>query len=306
MDTWQKRQLIMKRIFIYSLILLAFASCKKGNLDSLAFYGEPLDEYAFENYDAADQSVPDEYGVPAEHRTLISMQSIDKITGESFTIYGVYIGDTSTISTDTIILYSHGQSLHMDLYWPRATLLASITEKYNYGVFMMDFRGFGMSEGKSTENGLNEDVDASIDWLISKGAQSDRTMYYGFSLGCIPVIDRAAYRTDFKPSKIILESPLASVENLAQQSLLLNVNTKAISTLEFNNAEKIKDVDMPFLWLHGVKDDYVSIQNGELIYENYDGVYKDAERVSEAGHSDIPKTMGFENYIIRLRKFIEL
>jgi fermentation-respiration switch protein FrsA (DUF1100 family) len=63
---------------------------------------------------------------------------------------------------------------------------------------------------------------------------------------------------------------------------------------------------MPLLWLHGIDDDYIAIQNGELIYENYGGVYKTAERVPGAGHGDIPRTMGFENYIIRLRNFIEL
>ena len=60
------------------------------------------------------------------------------------------------------------------------------------------------------------------------------------------------------------------------------------------------------LWLHGIDDDYIAIQNGELIYENYGGVYKDAERVVGGHHGDIPKTMGYENYITRLRDFIEL
>ena len=255
---------------------------------------------------AGDEAVPEEYAVTAANRTLVSMQSIDEKTGESYTIYGVYIGDISTIATDTVILYAHGQAAHLDAYWPRATLLSSITEQYNYGVFMMDYRGFGMSEGASSESGLIEDVNASIDWLIDQGAAGERTMYYGFSLGCIPIIDRAAYRADFKPAKVIIESPLASVANLTERSLLLNVNPKAITNLEFENAEKIKDVYTPLLWLHGIYDYYIAIQNGELIYENYGGVYKDAERVVGGHHGDIPKTMGYENYITRLRDFIEL
>lgn len=296
----------MKKILIYTGLMLLLMGCKKVNLDGLAFPSEKLDSYAFENYDPGEDGIPTEYAITAENRTLVSMNSVDKETGEVYKIYGVYIGDMSQIATDTIIMYCHGQALHMDYYWTRAALLANISEKYNYGVFMMDYRGFGMSEGTSSESGLYEDVDASIDWLKNMGADPTRTFYYGFSLGCIPVIDRAAYRTDFAPAKIILESPLASVANLAQSSLILNVDPSFVSTLEFDNAEKIKDVTAPLLWLHGIEDDYVAIENGELIYANYTGTYKEAVRVVGAGHENIPKTMGYPTYLQRLENYLKL
>ncbi len=296
----------MKKITIlllsFSIFLLA---CKKKNLDSLAFPSKALTAYEFEKYDAGYSSVPDIYSISADKRKLITFESIDKSNGEKHTIYAVYIGDLTTIDTDSIILYCHGQSLHMDAYWPRASLLANIVHKYNYGVLMMDYRGYGMSEGTPTETALYEDVDASIDWLISQGATASKTFYYGYSLGCIPVIDRAAYRKDFIPSKIILESPLATVEHLAQSSTIINVNPNFVSTLEFNNAEKIKDVDVPLLWLHGVEDDYIAIKNGELIFQNYDGIYKEAIRVDGAGHGNVPSTMDYKNYIKRLEVFIK-
>ena len=153
-------------------------------------------------------------------------------------------------------MYCHGQSLHMDAYWARATMLANLQEKYHYGVLMMDYRGYGMSEGSSDEDGLTEDVDACITWLKDQGAEQSKTFYYGFSLGCIPVIDRAAYREDFVPNKIILEAPLASVENLANTSTIINVDPGYMSTLKFENAESIKDVTVPLLWMHGIEDTY--------------------------------------------------
>lgn len=294
----------MKKLTLIIGIIALVASCTKPNLDALAFPSKKLDAYEFENYDAGEAAVPSEYAVTSNNRTLISMTSTDDATGEEYTIYGVYIGNMATINTDTVIMYCHGQSLHMDAYWPRATLLASIVEKHHYGIFMMDYRGYGMSEGTPSEQALYDDVDASIDWLIMQGAEASRTFYYGFSLGCIPVIDRAAYRTDFKPAKIMLEAPLASVDNLAHSSLILNVDPNFVSTLEFNNAEKIKDVDAPFLWIHGVEDDYIAIQNGELIFDNYQGPLKEAERIEGAGHGDIPKIMGYQTYIDRLETFI--
>lgn len=296
----------MKKTVLYIIIGVLVAACTKPNLDALAFPSEKLDSYQFENYDAGSGNVPTVYAVTPDNYTLVSMTSKDAATGDEYTIYGVYIGDMATMASDTVIMYCHGQSKHMDAYWPRATLLASIVEQHHYGVFMMDYRGYGMSEGKPTEQGLYEDVDASIDWLIAMGAKPEQTFYYGFSLGCIPVIDRAAYRTDFKPAKIILESPLASVENLANSSLVLNVDPKFVSTLEFENAEKIKDVSMPLLWIHGIEDDYIEINNGELIYENHAGSYKEAVRVTNAGHGDIPEVYGYENYLIHLENYIKM
>lgn len=293
----------MKKI-LSLLILTSLFSCKKVVLDQLAFPSEKLENYQFENYADADQNILNTYTISQSMRTLITMNSHDKNTGVNYTIYGVYIGDTNKISTDTIILYCHGQSLHMDLYYPRASLLAYIGGKHNYGVLMMDYRGYGMSNGTSDEEGLSEDVDASIEWLRKRGAKAKNTIYYGFSLGCIPVIERAAFKTEFTPSKIIIESPLASVANLTHSSTIINVDPSFISTLKFNNAENVKSVYAPLLWLHGTEDDYIAISNGELIYQNHPGSYKEALRVENAGHSNIPSTYGFDNYIHKVETFI--
>ncbi len=293
----------MKTLTVLTLFLTLIA-CKKQNLDNLAFPSEKLEEYQFEKYNTGAEKIPDIYQIDSKNRTLISMESKNEATGETYTIYGVYIGDLTTIPNDTIIMYCHGQAKHMDAYWDRASLLANIISKHHYGVFMMDYRGYGLSEGQSSESGLNEDVDASINWLKSMGAKSSNTFFYGFSLGCIPVIDRSAYRKDFAPAKIILESLLASVENLAQTSTIINIAPQFVTSLEFKNAEKIKDVEMPLLWIHGIEDDYIAIENGELIYNNYKGTYKEAKRIEDANHDNIPKIMGYSTYIKTLEKFI--
>ena len=71
----------MKKIVLYIAILALAVACKKGRLDGLAFYGEYLEAYEFENYVAGDEAVPEEYAVTAANRTLVSMQSIDEKTG---------------------------------------------------------------------------------------------------------------------------------------------------------------------------------------------------------------------------------
>lgn len=294
----------MRKLLYLVIAGAALVSCKKLKLDGLAFPSEKVDQYLFESYEGSQEfEIPDNLVAKAPNYTLVSMQSYDAVNDQSLTIYGVYIGDVATIASDTVILYLHGQSKHNDAYWNRASLLAHLGGEYNYGVFMVDYRGYGMSEGTSTEQGLYEDADAAIDWLISQGADADKTFGYGFSLGAIPTIDRAANRNDFKCKKIMIEAPLGSVQNLVNSSTP-GMNAGFVTTLEFPNAEKIKDVQAPLLWMHGEEDDYISIDNGELIYANHQGTEKKAIRVSGAGHGNVPITMGISQYMDEVLNFI--
>jgi len=192
----------------------------------------------------------------------------------------------------------------MDAYWPRAKLLANVGGKNRYGVLMMDYRGYGLSSGKSTEASLYQDVRVCLDWLDNKGVASQEVIMYGFSLGTIPAIDLSAFYGTAAPNKLILEAPMASVENLTEESLLIDVSSTFFTSLKFDNVEKIKSVTQPLMWIHGVDDDYLSISNGEAIYERHGGTYKKAHRIAGANHGDVPTVMGFDTYCKKILKFI--
>ncbi|MFN9518978.1 MAG: hypothetical protein ACK574_04520, partial [Bacteroidota bacterium] len=72
-----------------------------------------------------------------------------------------------------------------------------------------------------------------------------------------------------------------------------------------DNAEEIKKVQQPFMWMHGTKDDFLSIDgHGEVVYANYNGPYKEAHRIEGAVHNDLPKIWGYAAYLSALEKFI--
>jgi len=54
-------------------------------------------------------------------------------------------------------------------------------------------------------------------------------------------------------------------------------------------------------------DDYIAIENGEIIYNNYNGPYKEAHRIKGAKHGKegVPETMGYDNYLDVVLKFLE-
>ncbi len=292
----------MKYLF-YIFSLIALSSCFK--MDDLPFLGEKITEYKFENYKGDnDITLPQSYNIADSNIHLMTLQSKLPSETKGETIYAVYIGDINTISTDTVIVYCHGQSKHMDAYWQRAKLLANTGSKNRFGVLMMDYRGYGLSTGKSTEETLYQDVRTCLDWLNSQNITSNQVIMYGFSLGTIPAIDLSAFYSVATPNKLILEAPMASVENLTEEALLLDVSSTFFTSLKFDNVEKIKSVSQPLMWLHGNEDDYLSISNGEAIFKRHTGTYKEAHRIDGGNHGDLPLIMGFQDYNNKVLSFI--
>lgn len=292
-----------KLIFILISFTLLLMGCLK--LDDLPFLGEKIERYSFDNYGKWDGFILDNsYKIADSNIHLFTLNSQLPSENSPTTIYATYIGNMNTITQDTIIVYLHGQSKHMDYYWQRTKLLANVGSKNRFGILTMDYRGYGLSEGKSTEASLYQDVATCLDWLKNKGVSNQKVIIFGYSLGTIPAIDRSVFNTAFLPSKLIIESPLASVQNLTEESFILNVEKDFVSSLEFDNAEKIKSVSQPLMWMHGTDDDYLAISNGELIYDNYQGPYKEAHIARGANHGNVPETFGLTNYSNRVLNFI--
>jgi pimeloyl-ACP methyl ester carboxylesterase len=267
----------------------------------------------FENI-ASNEYLLDDYIGPSE-ATLDSSYAIiqDNIhqlmfESEGEQIYGIYTGDISKISQDTVIVYCHGNKGNIDYYWTRQKLLANLGDKTNFGVLMIDYKGYGMSEGIPTEEGLIKDIDAGLSRLKEEGLTGDRLIIYGFSLGSYPATYLCANKNGaLIPSKLILEAPFASTKVMVNDASKLTMNNNYYTSTDFEVADLIKNVQQPLLWMHGEQDAFLSIKtHGEVVYKNYggDSTNKTAIRVSEANHSDLPYEYGFRKYLESVLKFL--
>lgn len=295
----------MRKIFFTGMLGMLFAGCL--SLDDQLFNNTKITEYRFDRYGGeVDFRLHDSYDIPDSLLHLFTLASQAYNENTSTAIYALYIGDLSRIATDTVILYCHGNRDHMDFYWPRAQLLANVGGKNRYGVMMIDYRGFGMSDGKATEEALYADVDAALQWLKSKGLKKDRLILYGFSLGCAPATRISARQYSLKPAKLLLEAPFASPEVMVQDGSGLSLPGAFFTSFTLNNAEEIKRVDQPFFWIHGEADDFLNIDtHGQLVYNHYLGSYREAHRIHGAGHSSIQTTLGIQQYLDAVGAFLQ-
>ena len=75
--------------------------------------------------------------------------------------------------------------------------------------------------------------------------------------------------------------------------------------VKIDNAEQIKNVSVPLLWIHGEADDFLEIsKHGEVVYNNHSGTSKVAVRVPGGGHESTPFVFGYTNYSDEILDFI--
>jgi fermentation-respiration switch protein FrsA (DUF1100 family) len=187
----------------------------------------------------------------------------------------------------------------MDAYWDRVEFL----RRLGGNIFIFDYRGFGMSEGESSQEGMYADADAALAYVQSRGVQADSLVLYGFSLGNVASIHLAANR--ITPRCLIAESPFASSTSLTQGGIGLDFPARWLTDGTFNNAETIRKVHVPLLLLHGLDDDFVRYRdNGAIVFENANQPKK-LITVKGANHTDVPQTMGVDQYLTELQTWID-
>ena len=294
-------------IFLLTLCLTLLSGCARLDDNLFNPNEHKISEYKLSAYTGeVDFRLDASYAIPSNKVHLFTLDSKAENDAAPTKIYAVYIGDIARIATDTVIMYCHGNKDHMDFYWPRAQLLANAGGKNRYGVLMVDYRGYGLSEGKPTEEGLYTDVDAGLQWLKSKGLSGNRLVMYGFSMGSAPATRLTAQPRSLTPRKLMLEAPFADAEVMVQDASGLALPGAFVTDLSINNAQQIKNVQQPLLWIHGLADDFLNVNtHGRLVYDNYRGTYKESLLVPGAGHSNVPLIMGFQDYLAAVAAFIQ-
>lgn len=243
--------------------------------------------------------VPDSLKLERELNQLFTLRS--GTTDSPETIYALYLGDTADLSEQRIFLYFHGNAANLDYYYSRATLLANIESRGSFGVLMIDYQGYGLSSGQPSIPALMQDAEACVKWLLSKGATQENIIAYGFSLGSIPAIE-VSRRYDV--SHLILEAPIGSIGTMVQDGSGLSLAPSFFTDISVDNRERIRNVDAPLLWIHGIDDTFLALKtHGQPVYDAHKGPKK-FEHIPEAGHGDIPAVWSFESYMYEIDKFV--
>lgn len=293
----------MRIILTTILLLFVLSSCQK--LDSNLFSADSdIEAYLWDDFTGEREfHIGDGFAIDENELYPFTVES--DFEGDKALIHALYMGDRTTISSDSIIVYCHGNTGHMDFYWERAKLLYYSGGKSRYGVLMMDYRGFGLSGGTVNEPALAKDVEACIAWLKEQGAKEENIVMYGFSLGSIPAI-QICMEEQYEPMKLFLEAPIGNIDAMVQGGSSLSMPSSFFTEIEADNIARIEHVDQPLFLLHGRADSFLPyLSHGKPIYDNHRGNGKDLKVVDGGEHGDTPDVMGLEAYMMTVHEFIQ-
>jgi uncharacterized protein len=162
-------------------------------------------------------------------------------------------------------------------------------------VLMLDYRGYGKSGGRPSEQGLYRDSAAGLVYLLGKGYRPEQIILHGESLGTAVAIDLASRRPC---AALILEAPFTSASDVAG-TVAPFVGPLLIRS--FNSLPKIRRIRVPELFMQGDRDQVIPLRLGQELFAAAQGS-KTFWVIPGAGHNDILETAGAE-YRHRLSAF---
>jgi hypothetical protein len=217
-------------------------------------------------------------------------------TGDGVRLHGWWCVPPSTNApTATMaLLWFHGNAGNLS---HRADMLARLLT-LPVRVLIVDYRGYGRSEGRPDEAGLYADAHAAWGELTGPlGVPPDRVVVFGKSLGGAVAVALAA---EVRPAGLIVQSSFTSARDMAARAFPF-VPAALIRT-RLDSAARIGAVTCPKLFVHGTADEVVPYELGRRLFAAA-GEPKRWLDVPGAHHNDV-YLAGGEPYLAALREFV--
>ena len=194
-------------------------------------------------------------------------------------------------------LHGNAGSRHNRLYWAH-----SVRSHLGCGVTLLDYRGYGGSEGEATEAGMIKDDMAGIQWAATRAAESNSKLVLHLeSIGSAAGINAAAALREQAGGSgsagvagVVVEGGLSSCVEIAEKlfsflPLRLLMKDKWESTCA---AAASLDPDLPFLSLHGDHDEIVPLWCGRKLFDAVQGK-KTWKEFRRGGHNNLMEQPGY-------------
>ncbi|MBI5056423.1 MAG: alpha/beta hydrolase [Nitrospirae bacterium] len=174
------------------------------------------------------------------------------------------------------ILFSHGNGGNISHRLEKISMFNYL----NLNVLIFDYRGYGMSKGRPSEEGLYLDEEAMYDYLVNKkGSIPQEIIAYGESLGGAVAIDLAGKH---ELGGLIIEGTFTSIRDMAKK--FFPFVPPSVIKSRYDSLGKIKNISIPKLIFHSVDDDIVPFEQGKKLFDEASGPKEFVQL--QGGHND--------------------
>jgi hypothetical protein len=186
------------------------------------------------------------------------------------------------------ILFSHGNAEDIGT----AAFFLEELRNAGFAVFAYDYRGYGTSEGKPSEENSYQDAQTAYKHITEElKIPPEKIIIHGRSLGGAVSVDLAARE---KCGGLIVESSFVSAFRVVTKHQILPFD-------KFQNLEKIGRVKCPVLFIHGKKDSLIPFWHAEQLIAAANEP-KFSLWIEKGDHNNI-YAVGKKEYLEKIRGF---
>ncbi len=201
---------------------------------------------------------------------------------------GVSLGGKLFVAAPTapLLLFFHGNGEIASDY----DTIASFYTDLGLSLLVIDYRGYGASDGVPSATALVDDAVAVFaragELCAGHGIEPERLYVMGRSLGSAAAIE-VAVRAGDGLAGLILESGFAYSFPLIERIGFLQLPDAYEDRDGFGNLAKIDRIELPTLIIHGERDWIIPIGDARALYETSPAAKKRLVKVPGAGHNDL-------------------
>ena len=210
-------------------------------------------------------AAPADFGLRAEELSITAADGV--------TLHGWWIEGPG----DRVLIWYHGNAGNIG---DRLHNARWFVDRLGVDVVLVDYRGYGRSEGSPDEEGLYLDGLAIYDAVATRPVPEANIVLFGRSLGGAVAIETALRRP---AGVLVLESVFRSVPALAREHYWFVPS--AVVRTQMDNLSKMARVRTPTLVLHGDRDGIVPLSHGRRLFEAAGGAAR-LHVIEGAGHND--------------------
>ncbi len=191
---------------------------------------------------------PEDVGLPFEE--------VSVTTSDAVKVHGWFIpAPTNSPRAGFVVLVSHGNAGNIS----HRTTLAGLLRRHGVAVLLYDYRGYGRSEGRPSEDGTYRDALAFYGWLKQRGFAPEKIISYGESLGG-GIASELARRE--KVGALVLQSTFTSIPDVGAE-LFWFLPVRLISTIKYDTRSRLPQIHVPVLVVHSEQDEIVKFSHAE-------------------------------------------
>jgi hypothetical protein len=197
---------------------------------------------------------PEDWGLPQAETVFITAE-------DGVRLHAWWLPAPDGVARRGAALYLHGNAGHLA---HRAGMGFALS-RTGLEVLMVDYRGYGRSEGSPDEEGLYRDAQAAWRHLTSvHGVLPRRVLLFGESLGGAVAVELAVREP---VGAIVLVAPLPGTVRIARAHYPLPDVLLDWPNHRFDALSRIDGIGAPVLFVHGDRDRVVPRSEARLLYE---------------------------------------